>query len=74
MTQKYYVFYSKRIQSELDSWDSLVSMRSDETWNGGFEESPTTAELLARDEWLLVQLDNSGAPTINAIVSLDFSF
>ena len=62
-------FYYNIIQPELESWDSLVSMRLDETWNGGFEECPTTAELLARDEWLLIQLDNAGAPIINAIVS-----
>ena len=47
-------------------------MRSDETWDGNFVEPPTTAELLARDQWLLIQLDNSGAPIINSIVSLKY--
>ena len=44
-------------------------MVSDETWDGHFSETPTTAELLARDQWLLIQLDNSDAPVVKAIVS-----
>lgn len=53
----------------MDSWDSRVSMRSDETWDGNFKDTPTIAELLAREHWLLIQLDNSGAPIWKTIVS-----
>ena len=58
----------------MSSWDSLVSMRSDETWDGQFKDTPTTAEVLARDQWLLIQLDNSGAPSFNVIVSIKDNF
>lgn len=45
--------------------DSVVSFRSDET-NFGY---PSVAEMLGRDQWLLVQLDQAGAPILNLIVS-----
>ena len=54
----------------MDSWDSLVSMRSNQTWDCQFKDTPTTAEILTRDDWLLIQLDNSGAPSFQKIVSL----
>ena len=44
-------------------------MRSDETWDGHFNQTPTKAELLARDQWFLIQLDNAGAPSVCVIVS-----
>ena len=53
----------------MNSWDSRVSMRSDETWDGYFNDTPTNAEILARDQWLMIQLDNAGAPIVKKMVS-----
>lgn len=46
--------------------DSVVSFRSDET-NYGY---PSVNEMIGCDQWLLVQLDQAGAPILNVIVSL----
>ena len=45
--------------------DSVVSFRSDET-NYGY---PSVDEMIGREQWLLVQLDQAGAPVLNVIVS-----
>lgn len=40
-------------------------MRSDETI-----PIPTVEDMIKRDEWIRVELDNIGGPTFNIIVSL----
>lgn len=44
-------------------------MRSDETWDGN-PQFGTPQEMLARDEWILLQLNQYGAPTFHITVSL----
>ena len=47
-----------------------MSFRSDET-NYGY---PSVEEMIGRDQWLLVQLDQAGAPVLNIIVSLSKNY
>ena len=42
-------------------------MRSDETWNGT-PQFGTPQEMLARDEWILMKLNQYGAPTFHVTV------
>ena len=57
------------LQSSFSSNQSLISMRSDETWDGR-PQFGTAAEMLARDEWILLQLNQYGAPSFHVMVSL----
>ena len=43
-----------------------MSFRSDETDYG----YPSVQEMINQDQWLLVQLDQAGAPILNVIVSI----
>ena len=43
-------------------------MRSDETWDG-CPQFGTVPEMLARDEWILLRLDQYGAPSVQIMVS-----
>lgn len=43
-------------------------MRSDQTWNGA-PVYGTLPEMLARDEWILLQMSQYGTPMINITVS-----
>ena len=47
---------------------SIISMRSDETWNGK-PQFGTPQEMLTRDEWILMQLNQYGAPNFHIMVS-----
>jgi len=44
-------------------------MRSDETWSG-CPQFGTVPEMLARDEWILLRLNQYGAPSVHIMVSL----
>ena len=45
-------------------------MRSDETWNGN-PQFGTPQEMLTRDEWILMQMNQYGAPSFHVIVSFN---
>ena len=47
---------------------SYVSMRSDETWDGN-PVFGTAQEILNRDEWIMLRMNQYGAPSILIIVS-----
>ena len=54
-------------QSSFSSNPSYISMRSDQTWNGN-PVYGTLPEMLARDEWILLQMSQYGTPMINVTV------
>ena len=49
-----------------ESWDSIVSMRSDDN---SLVEPQSITPMCLRNQWILVGLDQVGAPIFNTIVS-----